>query len=213
MGLFDSSKKKKPEDSSREMKPKTPSDRRKTVPGKWQVGKWIVNHYEVRDIKSGGMGIVYITWDEDADRMLAIKTLQDKFISSKEAKDRFVSEATTWVNLERHTNIVYAHFVVNIDEMPYVFLEYVKGGDLSQNIGKLDISHTLDFTIQFCIGMDYANKELGIIHRDIKPQNIMITTEGVLKVTDFGLATTAGRTVLGEKLGDDVIVVSRGMGT
>ena len=213
MGIFDSFRREKREERSMGMKPQTPPRRERASPGMWQVGDRIQDRYEIQDIKWGAMGIVYIALDHEWDRMFAIKTFQDKFLWDEDAIDRFMNEAETWVNLERHTNIVFANFVQKIEGKPYIVLEYIKGGDLSRYIGKLDIPHALDFAIQFCNGMDYAYKKLGVIHRDIKPQNVMITTEGVLEVTDFGLAKAVGQRVLGEKLEVGSLVVSRGMGT
>lgn len=202
------------------MKDEMPSQRQQDTPKKWHIGDKIEARYEVRDIKKGGMGIVYIVLDHHWNRMFALKTFQDKFLWEENAIDRFINEAMTWVNLGKHTNIVFANFVKTIEGKPYIFLEYIEGGDLSRYIGKLDIPHALDFAIQFCNGMDYAHKTLGLIHRDIKPQNamittreVMITTGEVLKVTDFGLAKAVKESVVLEGLDRGDSIVSRGMGT
>ncbi len=186
----------------------------------WKIGDKLLDRYEIRDIKGGrgksGMGIVYIALDSEWNQMFAIKTFQTYYLWDKDVIDRFMNEAETWVHLERHTNIVFANFVKKIEGMPCILLEYIDGGDLSQWIGRLDNPQILDFAIQFCNGMDYAYtyNKLGIIHRDIKPQNAMITSEGILKVTDFGLARAVGGKVINEELGlMDSAAVSRGSGT
>ena len=213
MGIFDGFRRKKPEQKSAETKRETPPRGEQVSPGGWQVGDRILNRYEIHDVKWGGMGIVYIAFDSEWNQIFAIKTFQDKYLRDEDAIDRFMNEAETWVNLERHTNIVFANFVQKIEGKPCIFLEYIDGGDLSHYIGRLDIPHGLDFAIQLCNGMDYACRQLGVIHRDIKPQNAMITAEGVLKVTDFGLVKALGQRMTAEELGQGSPIVSRGMGT
>jgi serine/threonine protein kinase len=152
-----------------------------------RVGDLLEGRYEIRDIKKGGMGSVYIAYDNEWHRMFAIKSFQEKFLWDKNITTGFVKEAETWVNLGMHTNIVRAEFVEEIHGKPYIFLEYIDGGDLTSWIGKMDTPQSLDFVIQVCNGMEYAYKEMGIVHRDIKPSNVMITKDRVAKVTDFGL--------------------------
>jgi serine/threonine protein kinase len=110
-----------------------------------------------------------------------------------------MQEATTWVDLECHTNIVFANFVQKIPKeygKPYIFLEFIYGDeryglDLRGYIGHLDIPQALDFAIQFCTGMDYALEKFpDLVHRNIKPDNVLITKDRVAKITDFGLVKT-----------------------
>jgi tetratricopeptide (TPR) repeat protein len=213
MGIFDNFRRKRPEERPSNIRQEHPLKRGEAAPRRWRIGDRILDRFEIRNVKIGGMGIVYIALDQDIDQMFAIKTFQNKFLWNKDATERFTTEAETWVNLERHTNIVFANFVQKIEGKPYIFLEYIEGGDLFGYIGKLDIPHALDFAIQFCNGMDYAYKQLRVIHRDIKPQNAMITADGVLKVSDFGLAKAVGQGALVEESARGTIVVSRGMGT
>ncbi|PIU83373.1 MAG: hypothetical protein COS68_04405, partial [Elusimicrobia bacterium CG06_land_8_20_14_3_00_38_11] len=161
----------------------------------WKVGDRIKNRYEIHNIKIGGMGIVYLCYDHETGDPVAIKTFQDKFFLDEKAREKFTQEALIWINLEKHQNIVRAYYVIQIEEQPYIFLEYITGGDLSNWIeeGKLDFNTSLNFAVQFCNGMEYANKKLGgIVHGDIKPQNILITEDGIVKITDFGLTRASG---------------------
>jgi tetratricopeptide (TPR) repeat protein len=209
MGIFDSFKKKKPEEGSGELKPQTPPRREQAAPGRWQVGYRIQNRYEIHHILGGpgksGMGIVYICYDHELNEPVAIKTFQEKFLRDRASIDRFKWEAETWVRLEKHYNIVQAKYVDEIEGKPCIFLEYIVGdeqygADLSSWIylgglhrnGKPDIPLILNFAIQFCHGMIHAEKKFQeikkpFVHRDIKPQNIMVTRDRVVKVTDFGL--------------------------
>jgi len=166
---------------------------------KWKVGEKIEGRYEIHDIKKGGMGIVFLCYDHESKSPVAIKTFQDKYLTDKDSIDRFMWEAETWVRLEKHKNIVRADYVEKISDRPYIFLEYVSGdktygSDLTGWIwgNGLDLNTTLSFAIQFCLGIEHAERkfrEMGkvFVHRDIKPGNIMITQDKVVKITDFGL--------------------------
>jgi len=209
MGIFDSFKKKRPEEGSGEVRRETPRRGEETAPGRWQVGDRIQNRYEIHHILGGpgksGMGIVYICYDHKYREAVAIKTFQDRFLVDRASIDRFKWEAETWVRLEKHYNIVQAKYADEIEGKPCIFLEYIVGdeqygADLSSWIylgglhrnGKPDIPLILNFAIQFCHGMIHAEKKFQeikklFVHRDIKPQNIMVTRDRVVKVTDFGL--------------------------
>ncbi|MDH5478416.1 MAG: protein kinase, partial [Nitrospinota bacterium] len=104
--------------------------------------------------------------------------------------ETFEEEAETWVNLGLHPNTVSCYYVRRLGGIPRVFAEFVDGGSMQDWIknGRLsDISSMLDVAIQFAWGLDYAH-ERGLVHQDIKPANVMMTKNGVAKVTDFGLA-------------------------
>jgi len=159
----------------------------------WQIGDRIQNRWEIYKILKGGMGIVYVVYDHRFREAFAAKTFQDEvFAGNPQIADRFTQEAIAWINLDIHQNITQARFVENIEGKPFLFLEYVSGGDLSGWIGTPrlteDLPQVLRFAIHFCDGMTHALSKGIKAHRDIKPQNSLITEDGTLKVTDFGLA-------------------------
>lgn len=159
----------------------------------WQIGDHIRNRWEVRKILCGGMGVVYIVYDHELREPFAAKTFQDEiFARSPVIASRFTQEALTWINLDAHQNVTAARLVQTIQGKPYLFLEYVSGGDLGGWIGTPrlmeDLPQVLRFAIHFCDGMTHALSKGIKAHRDIKPQNCLITQDGTLKVTDFGLA-------------------------
>jgi tetratricopeptide (TPR) repeat protein len=160
---------------------------------RWQIGDRIQNRWQIHKIFKGGMGIVYIVYDHEWREAFAAKTFQNRFLHSKALRDTFVQEAHTWISLDLHRHIVRARFVEIIEGRPFVFLEYVPSGDLSRWIGTppLTLEQILRFAIQFCYGMEHAYSKGIKAHRDIKPQNCLITEDKILKITDFGLARVA----------------------
>jgi tetratricopeptide (TPR) repeat protein len=172
-----------------EDKGKDSEDFLKSGSRKWEIGEVVDGTLDVQKCLQGGMGIVYIVNDIKENMLYAMKTFQDQFLWNRKIIKMFIREAEVWVKLGKHKNIVQAEFVKNIDGKPYIFLEYIDGTDLGTLLkkGSLDIVVVIDFCIQFCSGMIYANEKLGIVHRDVKPSNCMLTQDGLLKITDFGL--------------------------
>ena len=159
----------------------------------WKVGDRLENRWEIHKIMRGGMGVVYVVHDHEWNEVLAAKTFQDAvFARNPTIAPMFTREALAWVQLDAHPNIANALFVQEIEGKPVLFLEYVSGGDLSGWIGTArlmeDLPQALRFAIAFCDGMIHARSRGIEVHRDIKPQNCLITADGTLKVTDFGLA-------------------------
>ncbi len=108
-----------------------------------------------------------------------------------QALERFRREGKTWIALGTHPNIVQAAFIKTIGYKPHIFLEYIDGLSLREQLAKgpLDLRTSLDIILQCCEGMIYAHQKLGIVHRDLKPENILLTRDGVAKITDFGLVS------------------------
>jgi tetratricopeptide (TPR) repeat protein len=171
---------------------------------KWRIGALMRDpltqqeRWEIYDILGGhrrsGMGIVYVVYDHELHEPFALKTFQDEiFARDPSTAERFRREAVVWVNLDVHQNVTRARFIEQFEGKPYIALEYVSGGDLSEWIGTPrlidDLPQVLSFAIQFCDGMSHVLSKGIKSHRDIKPQNCLITDNNMLKVTDFGLAS------------------------
>jgi serine/threonine protein kinase len=161
--------------------------------GALRVGDWIGDRFEVFDIHEGGMSLVYVAHDHlgvSGRKVVALKTLKDELLGHRVRRSRFATECRLWVQLGQHAHIVQAHAVEVLGSKPYVVLELVQGGDLIRWIGspRLNLPQALHFGVQFCLGMEHALRQGLSCHRDIKPGNLLITEDGVLKITDFGLA-------------------------
>lgn len=164
------------------------------------------NRYElINKIGGGGMAIVYKAKCRLLNRFVAVKILRSEFISDEEFVNRFRIEAQAAASLS-HPNIVSIYDVGQEDDVYYIVMEYIDGVTLKDEINeqkKLDWREALSISIQICSALDHAHRN-KIVHRDIKPQNILITREGIAKVTDFGIAratTAATLTLAGHTLG------------
>jgi tetratricopeptide (TPR) repeat protein/tRNA A-37 threonylcarbamoyl transferase component Bud32 len=165
----------------------------------FEIGDIIDNQFEIRKISKGGMGVIFFCFDSENTSPVVIKTFQDKYLSDKNSVNRFEWEANSWVQLEKHRNIVEAYLVKKINGQLFIILEMITGDKLYGATlrgwiegGGLDLNTILDFSIQFCQGMMHASskfEEMGktFVHRDIKPENIMVAADKTLKITDFGL--------------------------
>lgn len=164
------------------------------APGRFAIGDQIQGRYEVRNVLQGGMGVVYAVYDHATGQPYAVKTFKEAV--TPEVALRFALEALAWIRLDCHENVTRAHFVERSDGTPLLFLEYVSGGDLARWIGTPRLTGnlrlSLRFAIQFCDGMVHAASKGLKAHRDIKPQNCLVSQGPVLKITDFGLAKTVG---------------------
>ncbi len=153
-------------------------------------GTIIGNRYEiVETIGKGGMAIVYKAKCLVLNRYVALKVLRPEFREDKEFINRFKVEAQSAGRLS-HPNIVSIYDVCQEDELDYIVMEHVEGVTLKQYLeakGTIPWREAVDYAAQICAGLDHAHRN-GIIHKDIKPHNIMITREGTLKITDFGIA-------------------------
>jgi len=146
----------------------------------------------IEEIGRGGMGIVYKAEDLKLKRCVALKFLPPHLMDSPELKERFLIEARAVAALS-HPNICVIHEVGESEERPYIAMEYVEGVTLRERIkkGALNPEEALGIISQVAAGLDEAHRK-GIIHRDIKSANIMVTPKGQAKVMDFGLAKLRG---------------------
>ncbi len=154
------------------------------------IGKLLGDRYEVQQrIGGGGMAIVYKAQDRLLNRPVAVKVLRAQFGQDEDFIHRFRREAQSAARLS-HPNIVNVYDVGEEDDTYYIVMEYVDGVTLKQLIsekGPLDVREAVDYAIQICDGLDHAHQN-QIVHRDIKPHNILISRNGRVKVTDFGIA-------------------------
>jgi serine/threonine-protein kinase len=147
----------------------------------------------VRELGSGGMGIVYLAHDPRLDRNVALKLLPPFVSADPDAKRRFVEEAKAASALD-HPNIGTIYEIDETDDgRSYIAMAYYEGETLRDKLarGPLPIDEALDVARQVATGLGAAH-ERGIVHRDIKPANVIITPEGVAKIVDFGVAKVAG---------------------
>ena len=160
--------------------------------------------YEIiEQIGVGGMSYVYKAYDSKKKRIVAIKILREELSIDEEFVNKFKSEALACIDI-KHINVIGAYDVVEDGNMHYIVMEYVDGTTLNKyikNKGKLSNEETINISLQIARGIQAAHKK-GIIHRDIKPQNIVINDKNIVKITDFGIAraitsTTKNISVIG----------------
>lgn len=154
----------------------------------YRVDDVIEQRYEVQQVRRGYMGVVYIVYDRQRRRRVVLKTYQTKYLWDEDAIRRFNAEAELWIRLGSHPNIVCAYDIHTYMGRPHVVAEYVHGGTLRALVGRLQPQEVIDYSIQVCRGMQHAVDQLNLVHRDLKPDNIMISFDGRAKVTDFGLS-------------------------
>ncbi len=163
-------------------------------------GKLIANRFELGDmIGKGGMGAVYRATDTRSGATVAVKTLSQDILASAgdEAVERFRREVDALRRLE-HPNIIKLLGTAKENGLYYIVMEYAGGGslaDLLQKEGKLPVERALHIALDLADALTRAHR-VSIIHRDIKPDNVLFTADGTLRLTDFGVARVGGRTQL-----------------
>jgi WD40 repeat protein len=190
------------------------------IPALWEVGDLILDLYDVTEIfTGGGMGMVYRVHHRDWHEDLAVKSPRPEFFSNPSHQENFVRECVSWIGLGLHPHIVACYYVRLLGGIRRVFAEYIAGGSLKDLIetrslyeggAEMALERILDIAIQMAWGLHYAHGK-GLVHQDVKPANVMLTPEGVVKVTDFGLAKA--RAISGEASvtdGQQSILVSSG---
>ena len=154
------------------------------------IGKILGNRYQVVEkIGDGGTAFVYKGIDNLLNRHVTVKVLRPEYVSDQDFVRRFRREAQAAASLS-HPNVVSIYDVGYEDGIHYIVMEYIQGQSLKElldNLGQLPIRMAVDYACQIAHALGHAHKH-GIIHRDIKPHNILITEDGRVKVTDFGIA-------------------------
>jgi eukaryotic-like serine/threonine-protein kinase len=154
-----------------------------------------IRQYEIgKSLGGGGMGEVFLARHKTLGRTDAIKLLKD--LATDEARERFAREARAAASLA-HANIVTIYDFGESDGLPYIAMEYVEGETLSSLIKRnapIPLNDKLRWIEELCAGLAVAHRA-NIIHRDLKPMNLMVNTDGVLKILDFGIARVVGQTM------------------
>lgn len=158
------------------------------------TGKTLGGRYEIQEIVGiGGMAVVYKAYDKETQKIVAVKILKDEYLHNDEFVRRFRNESKAVAALD-HKNIIKVMDVCFDDDLQYIVMEFIDGITLKAYIdskGVLPWKEAVYFTIQILRALRHAHAK-GIIHRDVKPQNIMLLENGVIKMADFGIARFSG---------------------
>ena len=157
-----------------------------------------VSHYEILEkLGEGGMGLVYKARDLKLDRLVALKFLATRLLPSDSAHARFLQEAHA-ISALNHPNIATIYAIEELEEQPVLVLEYLPGGTLRSLVNRyrdagshLSVDYAISYGLQMALGLSHAHRH-GIVHRDVKTANALLSAEGTVKITDFGLSKYRG---------------------
>jgi serine/threonine protein kinase len=146
-----------------------------------------------RTLGHGGMAVVYLAHDEELHRRVAVKVLAEHLVGDDNFRARFLQESKLAGRLS-HPNVVHVYDAGETEGSPYIVMEYVPGETIAQR-GKLSYLEAVPLALQACAGLQHAHNA-GLVHRDVKPANLLVREDDVLKVADFGIARAAELTRL-----------------
>jgi serine/threonine-protein kinase len=150
-----------------------------------------------RPLGHGGMATVYLGHDSELDRPVAVKVLAESLAGDEAFRRRFLREARVAARLS-HPNVVAVYDAGEESGRPYIVMEYVEGRTLAEVLGQrgqLPADEAVGLGLQACRGLEHAHAA-GLVHRDVKPQNLLLRRDGTLKIADFGIARAADATAL-----------------
>lgn len=161
---------------------------------RWPVGAHVPYQngsrlFQVEHVLAGGMGVVYVVTDVQSGEPFVVKAIKEPLSHHSLLRARFQREAEAWISLQKHPNIVQALGFEYLEDQPHIVLEYVSGGSLRSLLHntELPIPKILRLAVEICRGMRHASLMGITAHRDLKPDNILLTANATAKVTDFGL--------------------------
>jgi tetratricopeptide (TPR) repeat protein len=157
-------------------------------------GDVIADRFLIQKMCKGGFGRVYLSTDMVSGQRAALKTILREHLVSGRLLEMFRKEILLWIQLGEHPNIVLAYGLEEFMRLPFVVMEWVDGGSLEDLVdhGGMHWQEAANFGWQIANGLDHAGRVCGLIHRDLKPANVLLTREGVAKVTDFGISLVRG---------------------
>ena len=161
------------------------------------IGQTILQFKIIKKLGAGGMGVVYKGVDTKLERTVAIKFLPRKIAAQDDEKKRFKVEAKAAAALN-HPNIATIYQIEEVDGELFIVMEFIEGQELRQLVkaqGTIPVDDAIPYAIQIAEGLQAAHKN-GIVHRDIKSANIMLTENAQIKIMDFGLAKISGQSQL-----------------
>lgn len=180
-------------------------------PAAWEDGKVLLGQYVVeRKLGQGGMGAVYRVRPREGGAALAVKKI---LLPQESLRRAFLDELQVWIGLPEHPHLVACRFFRTVGEDLAIFAELVEGGSVADRLRDrtpMATERLLDVAIQLAWGL-HALHEWGLVHQDVKPGNALLTADGVVKVSDFGLARARSRGGDGPGGGDDPLVSAGGM--
>ena len=149
------------------------------------TGDYLGRYRIVRKIGEGGMGEVFLAEDQKLNRQIAVKVLSADFAADSDRMARFVYEAISASSLN-HPNIITIYEINDENKPPFIAMEYVEGDTLGRRIKRspLEVHETLDIAIQVATALAAAH-EASVVHRDVKPDNVILRPDGLVKVLDF----------------------------